>query len=153
MTKPFLDILYHLSHETGLQLYPDDHGACKLKLSNQMNVQLELDLRSPSLFLVCNIASLPPGTFRENVLKHALYANHFEDSTSGILCYIEKLGALALCKTIPIQDLHSDHLLDQISLMGEKAEKWKKAIDQSQPAPFVMNQGSSSLPSPNKMMN
>ena len=39
---PFLDILYKLSHETGLRLYPDANHACKL-LVGDCYVQLEMD--------------------------------------------------------------------------------------------------------------
>lgn len=140
INKPFLDILYHLSHETNLDLYPDDHGVCKLKLSNQMTVQIEIDSQDSSLYMVSVICTIPPGKFRENVLKHALYANHFSNLDEGALCFIEKISALALSKTISLRSLTGEALLQKICLMGEKADSWKKAIDLNQPAPFLIKQ-------------
>ena len=138
MKKPFLNLLYDLSSEIGLELYPDDHGACKLLLSNQMKIQIELDPREEILYVICMISPLPPGKFRENVLKHALYGNHFANSTYGILCYIEKLSSLALTESIPLDSITTDSLLDLMLHMSEKGLEWKQALEQNHPAPFVM---------------
>lgn len=138
MMKPFLDLLYSLSHETQLELYPDDHGACKLLLSNQMSIQIEMDREEKGFYLVCVISPLPPGKFRESVLKHALYGNHFADSVNGILCFIEKLGALALTKKVSFGSCEGLKLVNLIAHMGEKAALWKQALDQNQPAPFTI---------------
>lgn len=144
---PFLEILYQLSHETGLQLYPDSHEACQLLVGERMKVQLEIDLTGNKLLIGSIIIEIPLGKFRETVLKHALAANAAEYPYYGYLCYIHKLNALALYDALPIKNLTGPQLVNYITLFAEKAELWYKAISSGQPGPNVL-QTQQNQPSP-----
>jgi hypothetical protein len=145
--SPFLEILYQLSHETGLQLYPDSHAACQLLVGDNMKVQLEMDVTESKLLIGSIIIEIPLGKFRETVLKHALAANAAEYPYYGYLCYIHQLNALALCDALPIKNLTGPQLVTYITLFAEKAEHWYKAISRGQPGPHVL-QSQQNQPSP-----
>lgn len=135
---PFLEILYNLSHETGLKLYPDTHDACKLLLADDIMVQLEIDQRGENLLLASHIAELSPGKFRESVLKHALVANTMETPNYGNLCYVEKINMLSLYDFIPLDGLKTEFLMNFIIVFADKVKSWKNALSSSKPAPFIL---------------
>ncbi|MEI8301017.1 MAG: CesT family type III secretion system chaperone [Chlamydiota bacterium] len=135
---PFLDILYQLSHETGLQLYPDNHHACKLVVGEHITVQLEMDISQEHLLLGSVIYEIPLGAFRENVLKHALVANSGDYPLYGYLCYIQKLNALALYDALSLKNLTGISLSNHIILFAQKAELWREALSSNRPGPNTL---------------
>lgn len=135
---PFLEILYKLSHETGLKLYPDSNEACKLLVGDNCYVQLEMDITGDYLLIVSVITEIPLGKFREEVLKHALVANNVEYPYYGHLCYIQKTNSLALYDALLIRTLTGESLLNYIKIFTEKVETWKKAITSGRPGPNVL---------------
>jgi len=147
MNKLFLDILYHLSHETGLKLYPDANDACKLHLSNQFYVQLEMDRSEEHLHAVCKIIEIPLGKFKENVLKHALVANYNLDPFESCLSYIQKTNTLALYQKISVKPFNPTQLVDIIVRLGLKAQEWKQAIESGRPGPNMIKSPQKSTPS------
>lgn len=146
MNKLFLDILYHLSHETGLKLYPDSNDACKLHLSNQFYVQLEMDQSEEHLNAICKITEIPLGKFKENVLKHALVANYNLDPFESCLSYIQKTNTLTLYQKISVKNLNPTQLVDIIVRLGLKAEQWKQAIESGRPGPNTIKSVQQSTP-------
>lgn len=143
---PFLEVLYNLSHETGLKLYPDQNEACKLVLEGDIMIQLEIDQRGENLLLASHIAELSPGKFRESVLKHALIANTMETPNYGSLCYIEKINMLTLYDFIPLSGLKTEFLLNFIIVFADKVKSWKAALSASKPAPFTLQKFSDDKP-------
>jgi hypothetical protein len=142
----FLDILYKLSHETGLKLYPDHHGVCKLLIGNRTTIQLEMDPNGEKLLIGSVIIEIPLGKFREEVLKHALVANSTEYPYYGYLCYIQRINSLALYDTLSLRDLSGEALLNYIEQFAEKSEKWKSAIESGRPGPHLLNTQNTTKP-------
>lgn len=140
---PFLEILYQLSHETDLQLYPDAHDACKLLVGEHNYVQLEMDVTGEKLLIGSIIIDIPLGQFRENVLKHALVANAADYPSYGYLCYIHQINSLALYEALPIKTVTGPLLVHYISRFAEKVESWRKAIASGHPGPNVLSAKSS----------
>lgn len=145
---PFLEILYNLSHDTGLKLYPDQHDACKLIVGNNVHVQLEIDPITDQLILGSIIAETPPGNFREEVLKHALVANSAEPPNYGCVCYIQKINSLALYDTLPSKGVRTEFLIDFITVFADKVLSWRKALEQGKPGPFDIQGTHSDKPPP-----
>lgn len=133
--SPFLDILYKLSHLTGLKLYPDKNNACKLVITDDISIQLETDLAQERLLIGCLICEIPPGVFREDVLKHALAENYQAFPLFGTLCYVDKLNFLALYDYIPLKNLQENYLIDYITVFADKASSWKNSILNNRPGP------------------
>lgn len=146
--SPFLEILYKLSHLIDLKLYPDNNHACELVITDHISIQIETDPPQENLLLGCIICEIPPGAFREEVLKHALVENYTEYPLFGIFSYVEKYNALALCDSLPLKGLHEDYLLDYITVLAEKAEKWRASISNNQPGPNSLDYASGKKPPP-----
>lgn len=136
--NPFLDILYRLSHLTGVKLFPDAHNACKIVLKDGLCFQLEPDIPQENLIIGCQIVEIPPGSFREQVLKHALADNFESKPLFGTLCYISKTNELALYDKIALQYLKEDFLLDYLSALADKARLWKESIQNNRPGPNLL---------------
>ncbi|MCH9630896.1 MAG: hypothetical protein S4CHLAM37_09060 [Chlamydiia bacterium] len=132
---PFLEILYGLSMDTGLKLYPDQNDACKLILESGIQVQLEMDPVTDNLMLGSVIAETPPGKFRERILKHALVANNQEFPNYGCLCYIHSTNSLALYDMLPSKNVDTMFLIDFITVFADKVQTWKNALDEGKPGP------------------
>lgn len=144
--SPFLEILYKLSHETGLKLYPDNHEACKLLIGDHNNVQLEMDFTGEKLLVGSIIIEIPLGKFREEVLKHALVANNAEYPCYGYLCYIQRINSLALYDYLSLKNLTGDFLVNYITVFAQKAETWRAAIASGRPGPNVLKPTSTNAP-------
>ena len=138
MNKYFLDILYQLSHETGLKLFPDNNDACKLKMSNDFFIQLEMDPKADQIIAFCKVVDLPIGKFRENVLKHALVANEADEPFTGNLSFISKQGYLAIHQILPLKGISPNFLLQTIIQMSLKAQDWKTALDSGRGGPNLI---------------
>lgn len=143
---PFLEILYGLSHDTGLKLYPDNHQACKLIVGDNIHVQLEMDPATDNMIIGSIIAETPPGQFRENILKHALVANSQEFPNYGCLCYISRINSLALYDSLPSRNIKPDFLIDFITVFAEKVLLWRKALDAGRPGPNSIDNPTSDSP-------
>ncbi len=135
---PFLEVLYKLSHLSGVKLYPDSHNACKLVISDHISIQLEVDDKQERLLLGCIICEVPAGVFREKVLKHAMAANASEIPMYGSLCYVEKKNALALYDFLTIKHLNEDFLLDYLTVLARKAEEWRVSLSENKPGPNLL---------------
>ncbi len=137
--SPFLEILYNLSHVTGLKLYPDKNNACKLVITNDISIQLETDIAQEKLLIGCVICEIPPGKFREQVLQHAMVENFDAFPMFGTMCYIEKKNHLALYDYLLLKNLNEDYLLDYITVFADKAQSWKNSILDNKPGPNALD--------------
>ena len=136
MTDPFSELL---KQELGkvLRSTPAHRQASRLLHPDPpITVQLQLDSTQENLFLFSSLIELPPGRFRENVLREALKANGQPDPRAGILGYI-----LPTPPPLPPPTLsphHSQRQPPRRSLLGaffELAESWAKAIQNGHSAP------------------
>ncbi len=80
-----LEAPLHIEHDT----------LCIFKANQQIDIQIEHDPTQHRILLVAVICPIPPGKFRENVLRQALKANH-NINRLGTFSYIEKTSSLAM---------------------------------------------------------
>ncbi|MBI3236722.1 MAG: CesT family type III secretion system chaperone [Chlamydiales bacterium] len=123
----FREILNDLGDLLGLPLYPDRLGACKLNMEDKCHVQIEYQPHKQRLLLACMICEIPPGKFREKVLKDALKANGFH--SPEVLCYSEKNNHLCLFEMVSLEYLNGQKLMDSINHFTEKAIAWRMGIE------------------------
>lgn len=135
MIDRFQEILQHLSEELNLDLIPDRNHACAIQVKQGLIVQLESDAEQENLLMASQLIDVPPGKFRENVLREALKANAKPDPRIGILSYIPKINQLVLYQTYPFEILTAERLVGLLGPFIQMAEKWRKAIDSGQTAP------------------
>lgn len=142
----FENILNDLSSEMSIDLKEDNHHSCLLTFEDKIKVQLELDKPQENLVLGSIIDELPPGKFRENILKAALIENGLEIHKKGIFAYSERKNALIFFKKIPLNKIKPKELLIILYEFKDKALEWKEAISRGN-IPQVSEQIASKSPS------
>ncbi len=105
MIDRFEELLNQLSQEIGISLHPDKIGACTLKTNDNFDVQLECDPSQEKLLIATFLCEIPPGKFRENILKDALTANG-PYPENGTLGYCQSNNQLALYISAPFTHLN-----------------------------------------------
>jgi len=134
MTDRFSELLSELGRVFDLPLHVDKSHACSIQIP-PITIQLQLDATQENLLLFCKIIELPPGKFRENILREALKANGQPDPRAGIFGYILATNHLALHQRYPLAILTGDRLAGLFGAFFEMGESWHKAIHSGNPIP------------------
>lgn len=126
-----MDIFAQLLSDLGLlldiPLSLDKRGACKLHIEDALHLQLEPDTNREKLLLFCFLSEIPPGKFRENVLRDALKTNA-DPNTFGTFGFSERNNQLVLFAYLPFHPLTAKELLDFLHVFITKAQAWKQGI-------------------------
>ena len=131
----FADVLNELGDELDIDVEADLHGVCTIMINEKVKVQLEVDVTGESILMASLVTELPPGKFRERILKDALKANYQVEENHGTLSYTGPDNALVLSLTIPMHGLNGKELYEHLSIFVERAQGWQKAIDDGFPSP------------------
>ena len=134
MTDRFSELLTQVGKVLHLTLHTDKYNACSIEIP-PIVIQLQLDSTQEKLFLFSKIFELPPGKFREIVLREALKANGLPDPRPGVFGYIAASNHLALYQRYPLEILNGDRLAGLFGAFFELGESWHKAIKGGQSAP------------------
>ena len=127
----FYDLIYQLSEKLETDLQVDGNGVCQIVIDNAIALQLEPDAQEENLLIASPIFELPPGPFRQDVLKAALQAN-----TSSMLATLAcKDSTLILFNFLSLNALHIDTLAEYLSHFLAIALDWKTALDEGRPSP------------------
>ncbi len=136
MTDRFEELLKELGVQLGISLHPDHKGACKLVFNDTLHVQLECDAHQENLLLATFICDIPPGKFRENILKDALKANS-PFPKNGTLSYSERNNKLTLFTSIRFGTLTGHKLAEILSLFVDKANQWRSGVETGHTAQLI----------------
>ncbi len=139
----FEELLKELSPELGVPLHPDRRNACKLRINDSLQVQLECDGPQENLLIATFICELPPGKFRETILKDALKSNG-PFPTLGILSYSERNNQLVLFASLVLAQLNGKILAEFLLAFIEKATQWRRGVETGQTANLTPTANSSS---------
>ncbi len=134
MINAFEELLGALGKVFDLNLRIDRSNACSIQLRSLV-LQLQLDVSQENLWIFSKLIEVPPGRFRENVLKEALKANSLPDPRVGAFGYVAASNHLALFQNYPLTVLNGDRLAGLIGAFIEMAEGWRKAVASGQTAP------------------
>ena len=135
MSNPLEPLLEELSELTATPLILDVKGVCRMIINEKFELQLEIDQMKENLVVGSVICSIPPGRFRQNVLKEGLKENDLPHPRVGVLSYIEKNNTLFLFDILPLDELNGEKLAKYLEVFLEKAESWYTAIDGGLPSP------------------
>ncbi len=128
MIDRFEDLLRELSVELGISLHPDRIGACTLKTNDDFHVQLECDAHQENLLVATFICDIPPGKFRENILKDALKSNG-PFPQNGTLAYSDRNNKLALFSYLRLSNVDGHKLAEFLSSFLDKASNWRVGVE------------------------
>ena len=130
----FAELLREMGPLFGASLFPDRRGHCNLNINDSFRVYIENESEHQRLLIGAFVCDIPPGKFRENVLKEALKANGTFPRT-GIFAYVRKKNQLALYTYAYTDILNGKLLAQQLRTFIAFALTWKQAIDSGQAAP------------------
>jgi hypothetical protein len=133
--SPFEELLAELSKVFELKLHVDHHSACSIRIPDKLTVQLQLDAAQENLFLFSKLIEIPPGKFREDVLKEALKANGENESVPGVFGYIAATNHLALYQKFPMAILTGKRLAGFLGAFIDFGDTWRAAIQKGQNRP------------------
>lgn len=129
VTDVFGALLQELGPFLGLvNLHPDHNNSCLIRLESGLIIQIEVDKSGQFLILGADLGTIPPGKYRENLLREAMKANDMPPPLHGILCFSRKADHLALFEKIPLKDLSGAKLAAEIPFFSEKAFTWSAAL-------------------------
>jgi hypothetical protein len=136
MIDRFEELLQELAIELGIPLHSDKRGACLLQVQGDFHVQLECDNSLENLLIAAFICDLPPGKFRENILKDALKANG-PFPQNGTLAYSERNNKLALFSYLSFSNLNGRKLSEFLNVFLDKAVSWRTGVETGNTATLV----------------
>lgn len=135
MITQFEELLSGLGKVFDLKLHIDKQHACSIQIHPHLVIQLQLDITQEHLWIFSKLIDLPPGKFRENILKEALKANALPDPRVGILSYLATTNQLALFQKYPLNILNGEKLSGFLGAFLEMGNSWREAISSGQSAP------------------
>ncbi|MEI8366608.1 MAG: CesT family type III secretion system chaperone [Parachlamydiaceae bacterium] len=122
-------LLQELGHALGIEnLHPDENNTCLIQLQNGQQIQIEMDKAGEFVLIGSVLGTVPPGRYRENLLKEALKANGMPHPIHGVLCFSTKTDHLIMFQKISLRDLRGEKIAAEITPFLDKAAIWWDAV-------------------------
>jgi hypothetical protein len=131
MMDKFAILLADLSALIDVELHPDHNRCCALNVNNVMHVQLQEEENKDRILIGAFLGELPPGKFREILLKETLKENNLF-SRVGVFCYSPRNNQLAFFSYFPLSTLTANLLADSLEAFLDRAFSWKTALETGQ---------------------
>lgn len=132
----FAELLSDLGRAVNLPLHPDKKRICQLNVNSGLfHIQISDEPGKERILIATFVADVPPGKFRENILRDALKANASFPPLE-IFGYSERNNKLALFAHLPYLDLTGEKLSAFLSHFIDKCQAWRTAIDTGAPPPL-----------------
>lgn len=119
-------------------LHPDKNNSCLIKFPSGLKIQIEVDPKTESLTLGCDLGEIPAGKYRENIFREALKANGMPRPQNGIFGFSQDTGHLVIFEALNSKDLRGGHVATALTPFIEKAQTWSEAIAKGD-VPLVSN--------------
>lgn len=124
----FAQILYDLGSEMDLDLYPDPNRICQLNYHDELHIQIHFDEIKEEIIIACFLCEIPPGRYREKLLRAALISNN-DYPRVGTLSYSEKNNKLTLVEKVYAPNMPSAKLHQIMQDFFDKGKTWKEAVE------------------------
>ena len=139
------DVIKTLEESLDTELFLDGKKTCNILINDKITIQIELDKNTHSVVLGSPIFELPPGKFKEIVLKNALKSNFGKEKEIGILTFVPKSSVLYLYDFLPLDFLGTEQIYPFFFNFIQKAILWKENLKNNR-TPY------SSIPASNGLM-
>jgi hypothetical protein len=145
MIDRFEELLNELGAELGMSLHPDRIGVCTLNIGGEFQLRLETDTRLTNLLVATFICEIPPGKYRENILRDALKCNS-PFPLHGTLAFSDKNNRLALFAYLPLPHLNGRKLAAFLPAFIDKARQWRNGVETGRTDHLIPSATKSSTP-------
>ncbi|MEM7174595.1 MAG: CesT family type III secretion system chaperone [Chlamydiota bacterium] len=123
----FQELVWDLGEMMKIPFHIDENNACRLLIGEKLPIQLEMDDMGENVLVAASVSEIPPGRFREDLLKAALKANA-PYNPHGALAYVEKKNILVLYKFLAISQCTAPKLVEFLVPFIEYAESWQASV-------------------------
>lgn len=127
---PFEELIKGLALTFDPAISTEDGRTSRFRVNGKFSIQLELDPGLEKMMVGCMITEIPPGKYRENVLKEALKENNELPPRHGTLSYVERNNSLTLFDYLSIKTMTPEMMKIYLVLFIEKADAWFSAIQE-----------------------
>lgn len=131
----FKELLLELGEELDTPLHPDERNICRLEINEAIFVQLELDRSEQNLIIACQVTELPPGTFKDQVLKALLRGNDAINKRIGTFSFLAKTNLVILHYKCHLSQMDGPALVEILIEFSNQAIHWRTAIEQGKTHP------------------
>lgn len=140
----FANILFDLGKELLTDLYPDENRICQINYEEKLQIQIQFDESKDQIFIGVFLADVPPGKYREKLLRASLVYNE-KYPRIGTMGYSERNNQLTLFHYLPAAEITSSQLAQVFQDFAQTALEWKEAIEGGKALPIdpPKNQGGS----------
>lgn len=129
MHHSFERVIEDLSLEMGIPLAIDALGAVTLLIQSKLRITIEPDRHDDFLILECFLGILPPGAYREQILKEALIYNDQVFPTGPVLGYIPQGAQLVLFEKPTLIEFRAKIFASTIMQFAHVALFWKEGLE------------------------
>lgn len=124
----FAILLADLGSLINVPLHPDAKRACRLNIDGKLHLQMQDEPEKDRILVATMIGDVPPGKFRENILRETLKENSLYPRFAT-LGYAERSNKLALFSHVYYPGLHGNSMADFLEAFIEKSLAWKTALE------------------------
>lgn len=125
-------LLQELGRVLGVALFPDANNSCLVRLRNGLELQIELDKTGDKLIVGADLSSIPPGRYREAVLREALMANGLMAPRPGVFAFSRKADRFVLFRWYSTKELNGEKIAFLLGPFTERALAWKQTISRGE---------------------
>lgn len=133
--EKYEQIMEELGDLLGVSLESEGTPMRRLAIQEKFILQFEPSRESDDLFIIAIISEIPPGKFREKVLKAALKENENASYDQGIMGFIETQNLLSMHVKYPLRGAKAEKILELLPAFLEKAESWYDALQVGRAGP------------------
>lgn len=131
----FEELMEGLSEKVNRDLQIDKNGRVVLRIKDQINIQFEVDKTREEILIAAFVEELPPGKFREHILRDALKANSLYPEKHSILSYMQKENYLMIHQKFSMDQVTFEKFYESIQNISLRAFSWYEAIDNGRSCP------------------
>lgn len=128
------------------ELEPDKNNSCIIVLGNDLKIQIEL--KRNDLLIVCQIAALPMGRYRDNLFLEALKHNESFPPSAGVFGFSGKSNILYLFLKLEPELVTGAKLATVLPPFITIAGEWTEAVKQGKTPSVSQKIGKSQSSSP-----
>lgn len=122
-------LLKELGEKIGIpNLEPTSNNNLTLTLKGNNDVVLQQHKTQPYLIISFEIAEIPAGRYRENILREALKFNGLNQLHKGVFAFSKKNQKLFLFEMLPLEEISADQVNTIMQSLSEKVTVWKEAL-------------------------
>jgi len=132
----FEEFIQEVGKHLQVSLQIEKETLCRILLPKGLSVQFEYVREKNHILIAAFLGELPPGRFREEMLKEALKSNSLADSI-GVFSYLPESNQLIL--TMTLYQAFEIKPLESFTQFAEKSALWKEAISGGQIALIAQN--------------